>query len=133
MNRALLLFPILLCVSCVTTRQVVQKPTTPLPPALQQAQNEVWNLEFQLTEAQHDLALARINHQESDIQNRLSQAHQHNNQAQILQLDQEIQQLESRRSREENRLSLKRSWLMAVQASDMDMARSLQDEINHLP
>ena len=79
------------------------------------------------------MVIARITNQESDIQNRLTLAHQKNNQAEISKLDQQIQQLESRRSHEENKLSLKRDWYTAVQAGNMDVARSLQDEINHLP
>lgn len=125
----------LLSISCVSVQRSSKPapPPAPLPPAVQQAQNEVWSLELQLTEAQHDLVIARITNQESDIQNRLTLAHQKNNQAEISKLDQQIQQLESRRSHEENKLSLKRDWYTAVQAGNMDVARSLQDEINHLP
>jgi len=119
-------------VSCGTTR-TVSKSAPPLPPAVQQAQNEVWGLEFQLAEAQHDLTVLRINHQEADVQSRMAQAQQHNNAAQISQLSQELQQLQMRQAHEDNKMSLKRSWLSAVQSGDMDLARSPQEEINHLP
>jgi len=111
-------------VSCETTEAVHHKASN-LPPEIQKAQEDVYDLEFQMYQAQHDLAIAKINQNEQQLENQKSA-----NPALISQYGDLISKLELRRSQMEERLSLAQQWYNAVQNDDLDTAKSIQQQMN---
>ena len=110
----------------------MQKPAVPPPPEVQQAQEEVWNLEVQLAQSQHDLALLKIQHQETDIQNRLLDAQKRNDFNAISRINQQTQKLEAWRFKEETRLSLRKQQIDYWREGQNDAANSVQFQLNNL-
>lgn len=121
----LLLALVLGSVSCETT-QVVHHQTAPLPPEIQKAQDAVWDLQFQLYQAQHDLRIAQIAQNEAnlDIQRNGNPA------AYTAQYTELMSKLALERSNADQRLALAQQWYDAVRSGDMDTARNIQQEMS---
>jgi hypothetical protein len=111
-------------VSCETT-QAVHHKASDLPPEIQKAQDDVYDLEFQMYQAQHDLAIAKINQNEQQLEEQ-----KNTNPAYLPQYTSLISQLELRRSQAEERLGLAQQWYSAVQNGDLDTANSIQQQMN---
>jgi hypothetical protein len=111
-------------ISCETT-QVVHHKVPDLPPEIQKAQDDVYSLEFQMYQAQHDLAIAKINQNEQDLENQ-----KNTNAAYISQYSQLVSKLELQRSQVETRYNLAQQWYSAVQNGDLDSAKSIQEQMN---
>jgi hypothetical protein len=111
-------------ISCETT-QVVHHKAPDLPPEIQKAQDDVWNLQFQMYQAQHDLMIAKINEKEQQLDSQKG-----SNPALITQYSEVISKLEMQRSQAETRYSLAQQWYSSVQNGDLDSAKSLQQEMN---
>jgi hypothetical protein len=123
-------FILLLClavlglVSCETT-QVVHHTAPALPPEIQKAQDDVYDLENQMYQAQHDLTIAKINEKEQELQNQRNV-----NPAFVGQYTEMVSKLEMQRARAENRWGLAQQWYSAVQNGDLDSAKSIQEQMN---
>lgn len=111
-------------VSCETT-QAVHHKASDLPPEIQKAQEDVYDLEFQMYQAQHDLAIAKINQNEQQLEEQKNA-----NSAYLSQYTNLVSQLELRRSQTEERLGLAQQWYSAVQNGDLDTANSIQQQMN---
>jgi hypothetical protein len=111
-------------ISCETT-QVVHHKTSDLPPEIQKAQDDVYSLEFQMYQAQHDLAIAKINQNEQNLESQKNA-----NPAYISQYGQLVSKLELQRSQVETRYNLAQQWYSAVQNGDLDSAKSIQEQMN---
>jgi hypothetical protein len=121
---------ILLCaaalglISCETT-QVVHHKAPALPPEIQKAQNEVYDLQYQMYQAQHDLMIAKINEKEQQLESQKNPSS-----PLINQYSEIISKLELQRSQAESRYGLAQQWYNAVQNGDLDSAKSFQQEMN---
>jgi len=113
-------------VSCETT-QVVHHKAPVLTPEIQKAQDDVYDLQNQMYQAQHDLTIAKIDEKEQELQNQKNA-----NPAFTIHFSELFSKLEMQRANAENRLNLAQQWYSAVQNGDMDSARSIQDQMNHL-
>ena len=124
--HSLLLFSLIAfsLVSCETT-QVVHHKAPNLPPEIQKAQNDVYDLELQMYQAQHDLVIAKITEKEQSMENQNNA-----NPAIAGQNAITTSKLEQQRSQAENRLNLAQQWYSAVQNGDLDSAKSFQQEMN---
>jgi hypothetical protein len=111
-------------VSCETT-QVVHHKAPALPPEIQKAQDDVYGLENQMYQAQHDLAIAQIDEKEQELQYQKSA-----NPAFSAQYTERFSKLEVLRANAENRYSLAQQWYSAVQNGDLDSAKSIQEQMN---
>lgn len=111
-------------VSCETT-QAVHHKASDLPPEIQKAQQDVYDLEFQMYQAQHDLAIAKINQNEQQLESQKNA-----NPAYITQYSDLVSKLELRRSQAEERLGLAQQWYNAIQNGDLDTANSIQQQMN---
>jgi len=111
-------------ISCETT-QVVHHKAPALPPEIQKAQDDVWSLQYQMYQAQHDLVVAKINEKEQELENQKG-----SNPAFINQYSELVSKLELQRSQAENRYGLAQQWYNAVQNGDLDSAKSFQQEMN---
>jgi len=111
-------------VSCETS-QAVHHKASDLPPEIQKAQEDVYDLEFQMYQAQHDLAIAKINQNEQQLEQQKNA-----NSAYLSQYTNLVSQLELRRSQAEERLSLAQQWYSNVQNGDLDTANSIQQQMN---
>jgi|GEM_PF-2599122 hypothetical protein len=124
------LFLYLLClaasglISCETT-QAVHHKASDLPPEIQKAQEDVYDLEFQMYQAQHDLTIVKINQNEQQLENQKNA-----NPAYITQYSDLVSKLELRRSQAEERMGLAQQWYSAVQNGDVDTANSIQQQMN---
>jgi hypothetical protein len=117
---------VLSLISCETT-QAVHHKASDLPPEIQKAQQDVYDLEFQMYQAQHDLAIAKINQNEQQLENQKNA-----NPAYVTQYSDMVSKLELRRSQAEERLGLAQQWYSAVQNGDVDTANSIQQQMNQL-
>lgn len=111
-------------ISCETT-QAVHHKASDLPPEIQKAQQDVYDLEFQMYQAQHDLAIAKINQNEQQLESQKNA-----NPAYITQYSDLVSKLELRRSQVEERLGLAQQWYSAVQNGDLNTANSIQQQMN---
>jgi len=111
-------------ISCETT-QVVHHKAPELPPEIQKAQDDVWSLQYQMYQAQHDLVIARINQKEQELESQKG-----SNPVFINQYSEQVSKLELQRSQAENRYGLAQQWYNAVQNGDLDSAKSFQQEMN---
>jgi hypothetical protein len=111
-------------ISCETI-QTVHHKASDLPPEIQKAQEDVYDLEFQMYQAQHDLAIAKINQNEQQLEEQKNA-----NSAYLSQYTTLVSQLELRRSQAEERLGLAQQWYSAVQNGDLDTANSIQQQMN---
>jgi hypothetical protein len=111
-------------ISCETT-QVVHHKAPSLPPDIQKAQDEVYDLQYQMYQAQHDLTIAKINQREQELE-----AQKNPSSPLINQYSEIISKLELQRSQAESRYGLAQQWYNAVQNGDLDSAKSFQQEMN---
>ncbi len=121
----LLLVLVLGLVSCETT-QVVHHKAAPLPPEIQKAQNEVWDLQYQLYQAQHDLRIAQIAQNESNLELQKNG----NPGAYAGQYSELMAKLSMEQAKADQRYALAQQWYQAVQDGDMDAAKNIQQEMN---
>jgi hypothetical protein len=112
-------------ISCETTQTVHHKAPA-LPPEIQQAQNDVWALQFQLYQAQHDLALAQILRKQADMQTQKNS----NPGAYATQFMEMNAKLDEMRTKADMRYNLAQQWYSAVQSGDLDNAKNFQQEMN---
>ncbi|HXL72005.1 MAG TPA: hypothetical protein VN963_00130 [bacterium] len=120
----LLCLAVLGLVSCETT-QAVHHKASDLPPEIQKAQEDVYDLEFQMYQAQHDLATAKINQNEQQLESQKNA-----NSAYITQYSDLVSKLELRRSQADERFGMAQRWYNAVQNGDLDTANSIQQQMN---
>jgi hypothetical protein len=123
--RTILLLLCLASISCETT-QVVHHKAAALPPEVQKAQDQVWDLQAQLYQAMHDLAIAQINRKEDELLNRKNENPALYNGYYM----QAHSQLEEQRMKVEYKYSISQQWYTAVQNGDVDTARDLQQQMN---
>jgi hypothetical protein len=76
-------------------------------------------------QAQHDLAIAKINQNEQQLESQKNA-----NPAYITQYSDLVSKLELRRFQVEERLGLAQQWYSAVQNGDLDTANSIQQQMN---
>jgi hypothetical protein len=121
----LLLFLSAGLVSCETA-QTVRHKAPALPPEIQQVQNDVWDLQYQLYQAQHDLVIAQIAQKQAGLQ-----AQKNSNPgayaAQFMELNSKLEEI---RTKAEQRYSLAQQWHSAVQSGDLESAQSFQQQMN---
>jgi hypothetical protein len=111
-------------ISCETVQTVHHKAPS-LPPEIQKAQDEVYDLQYQMYQAQHDLTIAKINEKEQQLESQKNPSS-----PLINQYSEIISKLELQRSQAESRYGLAQQWYNAVQNGDLDSAKSFQQEMN---